>query len=85
MAWRESPAPKESEISPRENPLHESVRGASGIIHDFGLSSVSSLPRGQTYVRNGSVVDLQIERGQVRAMVSGSELYTARIDVDVGK
>src|SRR5271166_5018965 len=24
------------------------------------------LPRGRTYVRNGSVVDLQIERGQVR-------------------
>jgi uncharacterized Zn finger protein len=32
------------------------------------------LPRGRTYVRNGSIVDLQIERGQVRAMVSGSEL-----------
>ena len=40
------------------------------------------LPRGRTYVRNGSVVDLQIERGQVRAMVSGSELYTARIDIE---
>jgi uncharacterized Zn finger protein len=40
------------------------------------------LPRGRTYVRNGSVVDLQIERGQVRATVSGSELYTARIDID---
>jgi hypothetical protein len=39
------------------------------------------LPRGRTYVRNGSVVDLRIERGQVRAMVSGSELYTARIDI----
>src|SRR5258708_39345076 len=40
------------------------------------------LPRGRTYVRNGSVVDLQIERGQVRATVSGSELYTVRIDTD---
>src|SRR5271154_6669064 len=40
------------------------------------------LPRGRTYVRNGSVVDLQIERGQVRAMVSGSELYTVKIDID---
>src|SRR6202047_3751885 len=39
------------------------------------------LPRGRTYVRNGSVVDLQIERGQVRATVSGSELYTVRIDI----
>jgi uncharacterized Zn finger protein len=40
------------------------------------------LPRGRTYVRNGSVVDLQIERGQVCATVSGSELYTVRIDID---
>ncbi len=40
------------------------------------------LPRGRTYVRNGSVVDLQIERGQVRAIVCGSELYTVRIDID---
>jgi len=39
------------------------------------------LPRGRTYVRNGSVVDLQIERGQVRAMVSGSEIYEVRIDI----
>src|ERR1700720_966184 len=33
------------------------------------------LPRGRSYVRNGSVVDLIIERGQVRAMVSGSDIY----------
>ena len=31
----------------------------------------SRLPRGRTYVRNGSVVDLQIAPGTVRAMVSG--------------
>src|SRR6202171_6565569 len=40
------------------------------------------LPRGRTYVRNGSVVDLKIERGQVRAMVSGSELYSVKIEID---
>ena len=39
------------------------------------------LPRGRTYVRNGSVVDLQIEHGQVRAMVSGSEIYEVKIDI----
>ena len=33
------------------------------------------LPRGRTYVRNGSVVDLQIAPGEVTAMVSGSTLY----------
>ena len=40
----------------------------------------SRLPRGRTYVRNGSVLDLQIAKGEVRAQVSGSELYTVKID-----
>jgi len=39
------------------------------------------LPRGRTYVRNGSVVDLQIEPGVVHARVSGSELYRVRIEI----
>src|SRR3981081_2198801 len=39
--------------------------------HDFK----SRLPRGRTYVRNGSVVDLQISSLKVKAMVSGSEVY----------
>jgi uncharacterized Zn finger protein len=39
------------------------------------------LPRGRTYVRNGSVVDLQIRPGQVTALVSGSELYEVRITI----
>jgi uncharacterized Zn finger protein len=43
----------------------------------------SRLPRGRTYVRNGSVVDLQIERGKVKATVSGSELYTITIEIGV--
>ena len=33
------------------------------------------LPRGRTYVRNGSVIDLQITPGEVRAQVIGSSLY----------
>ena len=39
------------------------------------------LPRGRTYVRNGSVVDLSIEPGAVRARVAGSELYTVEIEI----
>ena len=39
------------------------------------------LPRGRTYVRNGSVVDLQLERGQIRAMVSGSDIYSVKIEI----
>src|ERR1700751_4735614 len=37
------------------------------------------LPRGRTYVRNGSVVDLQIHPGKITALVSGSELYKVAI------
>jgi uncharacterized Zn finger protein len=39
------------------------------------------LPRGRTYVRNGSVVDLQIEPGKVTSMVSGSDLYRISIGI----
>lgn len=39
------------------------------------------LPRGRTYVRNGSVIDLQLAAGEVRAIVSGSDVYTVRIDI----
>jgi len=39
------------------------------------------LPRGRTYVRNGSVVDLQIAPGEVKALVSGSELYKVKVKV----
>jgi uncharacterized Zn finger protein len=41
------------------------------------------LPRGRTYVRNGSVIDLQIAQGAVTALVSGSDIYTVTIDVSV--
>jgi uncharacterized Zn finger protein len=39
------------------------------------------LPRGRTYVRNGSVVDLQIEAGKVTSLVSGSSLYRITIQI----
>src|SRR6266567_1321630 len=39
------------------------------------------LPRGRSYVRNGSVVDLQIAKGEVAAMVAGSELYKIKIAI----
>ena len=39
------------------------------------------LPRGRTYVRNGSVIDLQITSKEVRAMVSGSSIYQVKISV----
>lgn len=42
----------------------------------------SRLPRGRTYARNGSVVDLQITSGQVTAKVAGSSLYTVKISIE---
>lgn len=41
----------------------------------------SRLPRGRTYVRNGSVIDLQITSGKVTALVQGSSLYTVGVEV----
>ena len=39
------------------------------------------LPRGRSYVRNGSVVDLSIAKGKVQARVAGSSLYTVEIGI----
>ena len=40
------------------------------------------LPRGRTYVRNGSVIDLKLNSGEIRALVSGSSIYTVMIKID---
>lgn len=39
------------------------------------------LPRGRTYVRNGSVIDLQIAPGAIQALVSGSSIYKVAVKV----
>jgi uncharacterized Zn finger protein len=39
------------------------------------------LPRGRTYVRNGSVLDLRIAKGEVAAMVAGSDLYKVKATI----
>jgi uncharacterized Zn finger protein len=39
------------------------------------------LPRGRTYVRNGSVIDLQIAPGEIQALVSGSSIYKVAVKV----
>jgi uncharacterized Zn finger protein len=41
------------------------------------------LPRGRTYLRNGSVIDLKVEAGEVTAQVMGSSLY--RISVKISE
>jgi uncharacterized Zn finger protein len=39
------------------------------------------LPRGRTYLRNGSVIDLQIAPGEIKALVSGSAIYNVKVKV----
>jgi uncharacterized Zn finger protein len=39
------------------------------------------LPRGRTYVCNGSVCHLDIKKGEIQAMVSGSSLYNVTIQI----
>ncbi len=45
------------------------------------MDYANRLPRGRTYVRNGSVVHLGIQPGEIEARVVGSELYSIRISV----
>ncbi|MHB0956919.1 MAG: SWIM zinc finger family protein [Pirellulaceae bacterium] len=39
------------------------------------------LPRGRTYVRNGSVCHMAVSKGQIEAQVCGSELYRIKIQM----
>lgn len=40
------------------------------------------LPRGRTYVRNGSVCHLEVQPGRIEAMVAGSSLYKVAITIE---
>jgi uncharacterized Zn finger protein len=46
------------------------------------MDYANRLPRGRTYVRNGSVCHLDIQPGRVEATVSGSRLYKVVITID---
>ena len=70
-----SPVVIDGRTSPR--PSGASLVRQSGAYSDYA----NRLPRGRTYVRNGSVVDLQITAGEVRALVSGSEMYEVKVTV----
>ena len=50
--------------------------------HLEGFSDFENrLPRGRTYVRNGSVCHLAIRQGKIEAKVNGSELYTVTVQI----
>lgn len=64
--------------------MAHTVWGKAWCDHIEGYSDFSNrLPRGRTYARHGAVIDLRIEAGAVRAKVSGSSLYTVKVDIAV--
>jgi uncharacterized Zn finger protein len=57
--------------------------GAAWCDHLEAFSDFANrLPRGRTYVRNGSVCHLAIDKGKVEANVSGSELYDIKVSIE---
>jgi len=56
--------------------------GAAWCDHLESFSDYANrLPRGRTYVRNGSVCHLCVTKGDVEARVAGSELYTVKVQI----
>jgi uncharacterized Zn finger protein len=40
------------------------------------------LPRGRSYLKNGFVIDLKIKKGEINALVAGSDIYKICIKID---
>ena len=56
--------------------------GKAWCAHQESFSDYANrLPRGRTYVRNGSVIHLALTAGRIEAKVMGSSLYSITIDV----
>lgn len=65
------------------NKIASTFWGKAWCVHLENFSDYASrLPRGRSYARNGSVIDLQLGPGSVRALVSGSEVYHVEIDIE---
>jgi uncharacterized Zn finger protein len=74
-------APEPVELGPRA-PIATTFWGVAWCQHLEGYADYASrLPRGRSYVRCGAVVDLRIEPASVRAVVVGSDVYQARVEV----
>jgi uncharacterized Zn finger protein len=70
-------------IAIQGNKIAKTFWGKAWCEHLERLSDYASrLPRGRTYVRNGSVIDLHIATGIITAFVSGSEVYEVEICID---
>jgi len=62
--------------------IAQSFWGMAWCEHLESLSDYDNrLPRGRTLARNGSVCHLEIQKGEVDAMVSGSDVYNVKISI----
>ncbi len=60
----------------------KSFWGKKWCSHIEGFSDYDNrLPRGRTYVRNGSVCHLAIRKGKIDAKVTGSSLYDVKVEI----
>ena len=66
----------------RTRGIAKSFWGKAWCRHLESFSDYSNrLPRGRTYVRNGSVCHLGIDKEEARAMVNGSEMYELSVHI----
>jgi uncharacterized Zn finger protein len=80
QAKKQKRAPSPVKISGRK--MATSFWGTAWCDNLAAYSDFSNrLPRGATYVRNGSVVDLVIGKGSVQAIVAGSETYKVNVSI----
>lgn len=64
------------------NKIANTFWGKAWCDHMESFSDYSNrLPRGRTYVRNGSVCHLGLATGEIDARVSGTELYTVKVQI----
>ena len=62
--------------------MGETFWGQSWCKHIESFGEIGKrLPRGKTFVRNDSIIDMQIRQGLITAMVMESELYSIRIRI----
>lgn len=66
------------------NKIARTFWGKAWCDHLESFSDYSNrLPRGRTYARNGSIVDLHVTTGRILAIVAGSDVY--EIDIKIEK
>ncbi len=72
-----------SPVQPEGRAIAKSFWGQAWCTNLESYSDYSNrLPRGRTYLRNGSVIDLQIAPALITGLVQGSSLYKIRIQIE---